>query len=54
MWIIINPDTGVLANVVTRIKNVLPRSIVRPVATTFRSWLSAKAPELRDIGSLVF
>lgn len=53
-WIIINPDEAALATVVNRIQRALPRSTVREVASTFRSWLNAKAPELQANGVLAF
>ena len=53
-WIIINPDAVALAAVSERIRHALPRSSVQAVASTLRSWLNAKAPELQARGALAF
>lgn len=53
-WIIINPDAAALAVVEQRIQRALPRATVRGVASTFRSWLRLKAPDLQACGALAF
>lgn len=53
-WFIVNSNSEILDQALTRIATVLPRAIVAPVNTKFEEWVKNKMPELKAEGVFFF
>ena len=51
-WIVVNPDSTVLASSCSSIASALPRASVQCVCDDFTGWIDSDLPELQECGAI--